>query len=129
MISSDFRSDGRADDRNSGLCGCTQTQLAGSFAAASLESAIRVSFFNFLASNSIDDMATETVKETAHAAQNEVESLADSQADSTNSDLRYAAYGARLRTALRAGTRYVAYVRRLHAQSLKPSLHYAFTDK
>ncbi|KZP24610.1 hypothetical protein FIBSPDRAFT_821908 [Athelia psychrophila] len=54
-------------------------------------------------------MATETVKVTAQAAQKEVDSLADSQVDSTDSDLRYAAYGARLRTALRAGTRYVAY--------------------
>ena len=32
-------------------------------------------------------------------------------ADSVDSDIRYMAYGARLRTALRAGTRYIAYVR------------------
>jgi fission process protein 1 len=44
-------------------------------------------------------------------AQDEITSLADRNADSTDSDLRYMAYGARLRTALRAGTRYVAYVR------------------
>lgn len=35
--------------------------------------------------------------------------LADQDADSTNSNVRYAAYGARLRTALRATHRYVAY--------------------
>jgi len=39
-----------------------------------------------------------------------VEKLADSDADSIDSDVRYAAYGARLRTAIRAGSRYVAYV-------------------
>ncbi|KAF7973211.1 hypothetical protein HWV62_32658 [Athelia sp. TMB] len=54
-------------------------------------------------------MATEKVTETAHAAQKEIDSLADSQVDSTDSNARYMAYGARLRTALRAGTRYVAY--------------------
>ncbi|KAI0688563.1 mitochondrial 18 KDa protein-domain-containing protein [Cytidiella melzeri] len=42
--------------------------------------------------------ATDTVKE-----------LADHNVDSTDSDVRYMAYGARLRTALRAGTRYIAY--------------------
>lgn len=52
-------------------------------------------------------MATETVK----AAQDKIDSLADFQTDSTDSELRYMAYGARLRTALRAGTRYIAYVR------------------
>ena len=31
--------------------------------------------------------------------------------DSTDSELRYMAYGARLRTVLRAGHRYIAYVR------------------
>ncbi|KAJ7688448.1 mitochondrial 18 KDa protein-domain-containing protein [Mycena rosella] len=39
----------------------------------------------------------------------ELADLADEDADTTDSQLRYAAYGARLRTALRAGTRYVAY--------------------
>ncbi|KAJ7276140.1 mitochondrial 18 KDa protein-domain-containing protein [Mycena haematopus] len=43
------------------------------------------------------------------AVRDEVDALADEDATSTDSDLRYAAYGARLRTALRAGTRYVAY--------------------
>ncbi|KAI0080707.1 hypothetical protein K474DRAFT_1682443 [Panus rudis PR-1116 ss-1] len=42
-------------------------------------------------------------------AKEEVQSLADKNADSTDSDIRYMAYGARLRTALRAGHRYVAY--------------------
>ena len=32
-----------------------------------------------------------------------VDTLADKNVDSTDSDIRYAAYGARLRTALRAG--------------------------
>lgn len=40
----------------------------------------------------------------------EIKSMVDSDADSVDSNLRYAAYGARLRTALRAGSRYVAYV-------------------
>lgn len=39
------------------------------------------------------------------------DSLADKNVDSTDTELRYAAYGARLRTALRAGQRYLAYVR------------------
>jgi hypothetical protein len=37
--------------------------------------------------------------------------LADRNVDSTDTELRYAAYGARLRTALRASQRYLAYVR------------------
>jgi hypothetical protein len=40
-----------------------------------------------------------------------VDDLADKNVDSKDSELRYAAYGARLRTALRAGQRYLAYVR------------------
>jgi hypothetical protein len=43
--------------------------------------------------------------------QDQLDTLADSKADSTDSDIRYLAYGARLRTALRASSRYVAYVR------------------
>lgn len=50
---------------------------------------------------------TETITETA---QGQLDSLADQKVDSTDSELRYMAYGARLRTALRAGTRYIAYV-------------------
>ncbi|KAF7313570.1 hypothetical protein HMN09_00513200 [Mycena chlorophos] len=37
------------------------------------------------------------------------EQLAEQNADSTDSEVRYLAYGARLRTALRAGSRYIAY--------------------
>lgn len=48
---------------------------------------------------------------TLDAAQNAVDTLADENADSTDSEVRYLAYGARLRTALRAGSRYIAYVR------------------
>ncbi|KAJ6599354.1 mitochondrial 18 KDa protein-domain-containing protein [Mycena vulgaris] len=43
------------------------------------------------------------------AIEDEVTALADEDADTTDSQLRYAAYGARLRTALRAGSRYIAY--------------------
>ncbi|KAI0347472.1 hypothetical protein BDW22DRAFT_1351917 [Trametopsis cervina] len=42
-------------------------------------------------------------------AKETVQGLADKDADSTNSDVRYMAYGARLRTALRAAHRYIAY--------------------
>ncbi|KAH9947297.1 mitochondrial 18 KDa protein-domain-containing protein [Amylocystis lapponica] len=45
----------------------------------------------------------------AEKAKDELNTLADRDADSTDSDLRYMAYGARLRTALRAGQRYIAY--------------------
>lgn len=48
---------------------------------------------------------------TLDAAQNAVDTLADDNVDSTDSEVRYLAYGARLRTALRAGSRYIAYVR------------------
>ena len=47
------------------------------------------------------------VQSVLHTADN----LADKDVDSTDTDLRYMAYGARLRTALRAGHRYLAYVR------------------
>ncbi|KAJ6627545.1 mitochondrial 18 KDa protein-domain-containing protein [Mycena sp. CBHHK59/15] len=47
--------------------------------------------------------------EAIHDLGDEVATLADEDVDSTDSQLRYAAYGARLRTALRAGSRYVAY--------------------
>ena len=42
--------------------------------------------------------------------EDKLDDLADKDVDSTDSDLRYMAYGARLRTALRAGHRYIAYV-------------------
>ncbi|KAI0307368.1 mitochondrial 18 KDa protein-domain-containing protein [Multifurca ochricompacta] len=41
--------------------------------------------------------------------QSTADNLADKDVDSTQTELRYAAYGARLRTALRAGHRYLAY--------------------
>ncbi|KAJ7507470.1 mitochondrial 18 KDa protein-domain-containing protein [Mycena galericulata] len=56
--------------------------------------------------NSISNSVTEAIGD---AIGEEVDALADQNADSTDSEIRYAAYGARLRTALRAGTRYVAY--------------------
>lgn len=40
----------------------------------------------------------------------EIDALVKKDVDSVDSDLRYAAYGARLRTALRASSRYIAYV-------------------
>lgn len=48
---------------------------------------------------------------TVQAAQDKIHELANRDADTTESDLRYMAYGARLRTAVRAASRYVAYVR------------------
>jgi hypothetical protein len=45
--------------------------------------------------------------------QDGVDQLADQNVDSTDTEIRYMAYGARLRTALRASTRYIAYVRAL----------------
>ncbi|KAJ3540574.1 hypothetical protein NMY22_g4241 [Coprinellus aureogranulatus] len=46
---------------------------------------------------------------TIQAAQEKVDELAERDVDSVESDVRYLAYGARLRTALRAGSRYIAY--------------------
>ena len=46
----------------------------------------------------------------ADKVEHELDSLADKDVDSVDSELRYMAYGARLRTALRAGHRYIAYV-------------------
>lgn len=45
-----------------------------------------------------------------HSAKSTADDLADKNIDSTDTELRYAAYGARLRTALRASHRYLAYV-------------------
>ena len=50
-----------------------------------------------------DESVTEQVK-------GEIDSLVKKDVDSVDSGVRYAAYGARLRTALRASSRYVAYV-------------------
>ncbi|KAI0003042.1 mitochondrial 18 KDa protein-domain-containing protein [Russula compacta] len=44
-----------------------------------------------------------------HSAKSTADNLADEDVDSTDTELRYAAYGARLRTALRASQRYLAY--------------------
>ncbi|KAG6903332.1 hypothetical protein C0995_013085 [Termitomyces sp. Mi166 len=52
---------------------------------------------------------TGTTDVTIDAAKDTVKKLADKDASTTNSDVRYLAYGARLRTALRAATRYIAY--------------------
>ena len=52
--------------------------------------------------------ATEKVVE---VAQEKIDDLVEKDVDSVDSEVRYLAYGARLRTALRAGTRYIAYVR------------------
>ena len=49
----------------------------------------------------------------AKEAEEEVQQLADSDADSVDSNIRYMAYGSRLRTALVASSRYVAYVSEL----------------
>ena len=53
------------------------------------------------------------------------DNLADRNIDSTDTELRYAAYGARLRTALRAGHRYLAYVRPLSHLALL-MIHFCF---
>ena len=58
---------------------------------------------------------TDTVVKEAEV---EVKDLADRDADSVNSNIRYMAYGSRLRTALVASTRYVAYVGLLVLQRL-----------
>ena len=52
-------------------------------------------------------------EEVKQEVKQELDTLADKNVDSTDSDVRYMAYGARLRTALRAGHRYIAYVRLL----------------
>jgi len=46
----------------------------------------------------------------AKQVKDEISSLVENDVDSVDSDLRYVAYGARLRTALRASSRYIAYV-------------------
>jgi hypothetical protein len=51
-------------------------------------------------------------------ATDHVNDLVDRDVDSKDSDLRYAAYASRFRTALRAGSRYVAYVRPPRSSSL-----------
>lgn len=51
-----------------------------------------------------------TPQQVAEQVQDKADQLADNNATSTDSDVRYMAYGARLRTALRAAQRYLAYV-------------------
>ncbi|KAH7343844.1 mitochondrial 18 KDa protein-domain-containing protein [Rhizoctonia solani] len=63
-----------------------------------------------------------TVETITKEATQEVTQLADQDVDSVDTSARYAAYGARLRTALRASTRYVAYVRRVNTSVLVPPL-------
>lgn len=58
---------------------------------------------------------------TLEAAEKRVEQLAEQDVDSVDSELRYMAYGARLRTALRAGTRYIAYVSAFHPRTVSIS--------
>ncbi|QRV87601.1 hypothetical protein RhiJN_15619 [Ceratobasidium sp. AG-Ba] len=50
-----------------------------------------------------------TVEAVTKEAATEVNQLADENVDTVDTNARYAAYGARLRTMLRASTRYVAY--------------------
>lgn len=52
-----------------------------------------------------------TVTEVANQAQDKVDDLADKNVDTVDTEARYMAYASRLRTALRASARYVAYVR------------------
>ncbi|RPD74333.1 hypothetical protein L226DRAFT_535224 [Lentinus tigrinus ALCF2SS1-7] len=51
-----------------------------------------------------------------------LDTLADKDADSTDSELRYMAYGARLRTVIRAGHRYVAYTSDV-GEAFRPVVH------
>ncbi|KAI9067657.1 hypothetical protein FKP32DRAFT_1563368 [Trametes sanguinea] len=55
-------------------------------------------------------------------AEQKLDTLADKNVDSTDSDVRYMAYGARLRTALRAGHRYVAYTSDV-GEAFRPVVH------
>ncbi len=58
-----------------------------------------------------DAMPTSTVMQ---KPKEKVDNLADHNVDTTDTELRYMAYASRLRTVLRAGHRYVAYVRISH---------------
>ena len=55
-------------------------------------------------------MMTSTDETIGKQVKDEINSLVEKDVDSVDSDIRYFAYGARLRTALRAGSRYIAYV-------------------
>ncbi|EJF62890.1 mitochondrial 18 KDa protein-domain-containing protein [Dichomitus squalens] len=54
--------------------------------------------------------------------EDKLEDLSDKDADSTDSAARYMAYGARLRTALRAGHRYIAYTSDV-GEAFRPVVH------
>jgi hypothetical protein len=66
--------------------------------------------------------SAEQIKQTAtnveKAGEEELTQLVKEDFDTTESDLRYAAYGNRLRTLLRASGRYVAYTRSVQSSSL-----------
>ncbi len=64
---------------------------------------------------------------TVEAIEQEIDNLADKNVDSVDSDIRYLAYGARLRTALRAGSRYIAYV--CDVSNCKACLTFSCTDE
>ena len=61
-------------------------------------------------SDTVTEALTHAVQDEARDAKAEVDDLVKHDVDSTDSQVRYLAYGARLRTALRAGQRYIAYV-------------------
>lgn len=63
---------------------------------------------------------------TVQAAVDKIDDFSDRDADTTDSDLRYMAYGARLRTALRAASRYVAYVCELLSVSFVLTIGYHY---
>ncbi|PFH52628.1 hypothetical protein AMATHDRAFT_139729 [Amanita thiersii Skay4041] len=65
---------------------------------------------------------TSPTESTIQAVQHKVDDLAVHNVDSTDSNARYLAYGARLRTALRAGHRYVAYTSDV-GEAFRPVVH------
>ncbi|KAI0722151.1 mitochondrial 18 KDa protein-domain-containing protein [Cerioporus squamosus] len=58
----------------------------------------------------------------AEQVEQKIDTLADKNVDSTDSELRYMAYGARLRTVLRAGHRYIAYTSDV-GEAFRPVVH------
>ncbi|KAI0773996.1 mitochondrial 18 KDa protein-domain-containing protein [Fomes fomentarius] len=63
-----------------------------------------------------------TAEPITQRVEKEIDTLADKDVDSTDSELRYMAYGARLRTALRAGHRYIAYTSDV-GEAFRPVVH------
>ncbi|CAE6391667.1 unnamed protein product [Rhizoctonia solani] len=63
-----------------------------------------------------------TVETVTKEATQEVNQLADQDVDSVDTNARYFAYGARLRTALRASTRYIAYTSDI-GEAFRPVVH------